>query len=283
MHTFHPVVLLKRLSKLGVLSVCLAAFAQAAPPKNKEVLEPYEGIENLRSKLYLYTDGNGHYLALSETVDRKPTPIFWGNGHVFFVQEVGGITTRKDKAKEDELSVFLSFDLSFWEPRTDKNTNNIVKEENGEFYMTCGKKRKTLLQPVPAEEAKTIVEKAQFYERRFMREPHLLVRNDAGTYYYVDKSSKEGEKDYQFFIGKRGQLKKAKLKNIVRDSEGEIFATPNGSLRIVVGRDEIYWVHGKQKQALVRIPVEQNINLPFVWNDLGMYANKKMDTPCDDI
>ncbi|MCL2178471.1 MAG: hypothetical protein FWC28_06035 [Proteobacteria bacterium] len=273
----------KRLLKCWLLGACLAVFAQAAPPKAKEVLEPYKDMEALRSQLSsyaLYTDGNGHYLAFSET-ELTNSPVFWGKAGVFFAQSVfGGGGTLKTKEK-DVPRAYLKFHTYFWEPRSTKHHNTLVKKEDGVLYISCGDKRKTALSPVPAEEARAILEKAQFYYRRFMRKPHLLVRDDTGVYYYVDKSTKEDEKDFQFFVGKRLHLKKTKLQNILQDTEGEIFATPNGTLRIVIGKNEIYWVRGKKKQALINVPVEQN--LPFVWNDLGMYANQKMDTPCDDI
>jgi len=244
-------------------------------------LEPFESIEVLRPKFYLYMDGNGHYLALSETLDKlSPQPIFWGDGEAFFVQQLlGGHSAKQDKTNSDEPDVFLSFNFMFGDPRTKRFSNEMVKKENGEFYITCTEKRKTPLKPVPAEEAKAIVKKAKFYKRRFMREPHLLVRDDTGTYYYVDKSAKEGEKDFQFFVGQRGRLKQAKLRNIVQDSEGEIFSTPDGSLRIIVGRDEAYWIQRNKKQTLVRVPID----MPFVFGELGMYVRQKMGTPCDDI
>ncbi|MCL2178469.1 MAG: hypothetical protein FWC28_06025 [Proteobacteria bacterium] len=281
-HSAHPFLFSKHLLKLWLLGLCLVGLAQAAPKKSKEVLEPYKGIEELRPQLSsypLYTDNKGHYLALSETVG---APVFWGKGEVFFyIQKFSGSGTRIPSEKKGQPDIYLEYELSFWEPRTEHN--EIVKRQNGEFYITCGQKHKTILAPVPAEEAKAILEKARFYRQRFKREPHLLVRDDMGTYYYVDKSSEENEKDFRVFIGKRGKLKPAKLKDIVQDSEGEIFATPNGTLRIIVGKNEVYWVQGRKKQALVKIPVGKNWNLPFVWNELGMYADKKTDTPCEDI
>ncbi|MCL2625394.1 MAG: hypothetical protein FWD46_01070 [Cystobacterineae bacterium] len=287
MHTLPSIpspVLLRRLLRLVFLSACLAVFAQAVPPKAKEVLKPYEGTETFRSKLLLLTDGKGHYLALSRA-EEKPTqlPAFWGDGKIFFRQEAWEGSQEYLKEKEDGAYVFVTFDITFWEPRTQWGENAIMKTREDGVYVMCGRGRKIPLQLVPAEEAKAIVESAEFYERRFRRTPHLIVRDDKGVYYYVDKSSLEGEKDFQFFIGQRGRFKKAKLQNIVQDSGGEVFATPNGSLRMVIGKSEVYWVQGKKRQQLIKIAVAPNIDLPFVWNDLGMYANKKMDTPCDDI
>jgi len=292
--------LAKWVSALCLLGACVAlaqtntpsptpvrgALPLPLPWRDSEGLEPFDGIEELRSKLYLYTDGGGHYLALAETVNQLvPKPVFWGDGNAFFAQRLlGGHAEKQSGTAQGTPDVFLKFNIMFLDLRTKLFANEIVKKESGEFYIACTGRRKNL-KPVPTEEAKAIVKRAKFYKRRFMRAPHLLVRDDTGTYYYVDKSDKEGELDFQFFIGPRGRLRQTKLRNIVQDREGEIFATPDGSLRIIVdsdrnkNRDEAYWMQASKKQPLVSVPID----MPFVFGELGMYARQKLGTPCDDI
>jgi len=233
----------------------------------------------LRPQFYVYVDENGRYLVLSAATNKlSPQPVFWGDGNGFFLQRLSGGSGKKTQEADP---FFSSFEFMFWEPRTRRYSNRILKQESGEVFIFCGsERRRTLLKPLPAQEAKTLVGKATFYKQRFIREPYLLVRDDGGVYYYIDKSAKEGEKDFRLFIGQRGQLKQAKLRDIVQDNEGEIFATALGSLRIAIDKeDEAYWIQGQQRKTLVRVPIE----LPFIFGPLGMYARQKIGTPCDDI
>ncbi|MCL2178470.1 MAG: hypothetical protein FWC28_06030 [Proteobacteria bacterium] len=293
----------KRLLRLGLLGVGLAVFSllgacrsvapTAFPQESEEEgWKPYEGMEALRSKLSLYTDGKGHYLALPETNPKPgstynyPDPIFWGTERMFFSQRTHGRSgTIKPRENEGEPEVFLSFEVTLWNPRIQSGT--VVKKENGELSISCEEKRKTLLKPVPAEEAKAFAEKAQFYTERWYRmNPHLTARDDTGTYYYIDRYPPNQKENFRLFIGKRGALKPVKLNNIVRDSAGEIFATPSGSLYVdsnARGIQGIYWGSGEKKQALVQIPFSGTYKeLSFLWDDLGLYANQKLG-PCDDI
>ncbi|MCL2013187.1 MAG: hypothetical protein FWG75_10435 [Cystobacterineae bacterium] len=293
MPTAYSTLFPKHFFRVCFLGLCLAVGVQASPgkagskalAKKKEVLELYEDIEALRPKIYLYTDGNGHYLALTQTLNEShPKPMFWGDGSVFFAQRTSGSSYKKQKKKSaEEMDVFWEFKVSFWDPRTPYETY-IEKNEDGVISVDCREKgRKALLKKVPDAESKAMVEKATFYHPRFMRWPHLLFRDDKAIYYYIDRSAKEGEKDFRIFIGKAGQLKQTKLKNVVQDNAGEIFATPDGSLRMVISQNSVYWTSGKKKQLLTELSANPYGNGPFLFNELGVYVNQKLSTPCDDL
>jgi hypothetical protein len=70
-----------------------------------------------------------------------------------------------------------------------------------------------------------------------------------------------------------------KMTNVVSDSEGDIFATRTGELRLVLDKNESYWVKGKARTALKLLPLEDNVRL--IYSELGVYAGEPLGTPCD--
>ena len=67
---------------------------------------------------------------------------------------------------------------------------------------------------------------------------------------------------------------------MVSDSEGDIFSTKSGDLRLVLNRSESEWVvSGKSSKLLW---VEPHRNLHMISADLGVYISERLGTPCDD-
>ncbi|MBS1152142.1 MAG: hypothetical protein H6Q89_3840, partial [Myxococcaceae bacterium] len=101
------------------------------------------------------------------------------------------------------------------------------------------------------------------------------------------------ERDWRLYVGQRGKLKLQQMTNIVHDTEGEIFATPNGELRLVLTdpqpvpagvqrKDQgLKWVAGKVANPLINVPVEENGRL--IYTELGIYDRERLGTPCDDL
>lgn len=71
------------------------------------------------------------------------------------------------------------------------------------------------------------------------------------------------------------------MTDVASDSEGEIFATKTGSLRLILGKKESAWIQGKKTSPLTLIPVEQNYRM--IYTELGVYSGAKLGTPCDDL
>lgn len=116
----------------------------------------------------------------------------------------------------------------------------------------------------------------------FDRVPHALARDKSGTYYYVDRGNTEATaKDFHLYRGRRGALQRLDMKDVVSDSEGEVFESKSGVLRLIVDRDEALWVSGKKKDELKALPVQENLGLIF--NELGVYLGRELGTPCDDL
>src|SRR5262249_11383404 len=116
------------------------------------------------------------------------------------------------------------------------------------------------------------------------REPYALARDDRGTYYYVDRgATPETKNNFRVYVGKKGGLKLQKMKDVASDSEGEVYSTATGDLRLITSRGapESTWVQGGRPTKLVALPVPNNLTL--IYTTLGVYTGQRLGTPCDDL
>ena len=147
--------------------------------------------------------------------------------------------------------------------------------------MTCGDRESnwTLL---PADRALAILTSAESRPAPFDREPYALARDRRGTYYYVDRGNTEAtRRDFRVYKGARGRMQQLEMRDIVSDSEGEIFSTSSGDLRLVVDNDEgAQWIRRARPQELRRVPVQDNYRL--IMSELGIYSGQRFELPCDD-
>lgn len=146
--------------------------------------------------------------------------------------------------------------------------------------LRCGDKTRKM-RPMSSEEVKKLLKNAQLKGVMKRRVPHGLARNRRGVYYYVDRAAGKPARDYRFYKGPLGKLKRMKMTNIVSDSKGDVFATPNGKLRLVLEKEHSFWMRGKRKEKLINVPIEKNYALIF--NELGVYLGKPYGTPCDEF
>ena len=72
-----------------------------------------------------------------------------------------------------------------------------------------------------------------------------------------------------------------KMTNVVSDSQGDIFTTKKGELRLVLDQTRSVWIAGKKETALTSVPVDANRIM--IYTDLGVYAGQRLGTPCDDL
>jgi hypothetical protein len=262
------------------------AAARAAPaPAPPAAPDPAEVIDAsaFRAKLAVYTDGEGHYLAAPPDLsdDAVRGMLYWSpDGKTFWAQRVpsfGGSGTE-------------SFDLTFWEPRIRDGWRRSFGRKGAVATLQCDE-RETTFQALPAEQAKPMLEAATFLKARWKHMAYALARNDEGVYFFVDRKREPPDsKAFRLYMGKKGELKPLKMVNVVSDSEGDIFATKSGELRLIIpkggsGADvehkEPTWIKGKKKTALTWVPVEDNAYMIYV--ELGVYAGQLLGTPCDDL
>jgi len=153
----------------------------------------------------------------------------------------------------------------------------------GAWKLTCGKGEESLRVLVGAER-EAVVSAATFEaQEKWKRIPYSLARDSLGTYYFVDRFGDEyGGKRYRVFIGRRGQLKLTKLKSLVEDSEGTMFSTDRGDLRLIIDgkKNKAVWIKGRKRTELTSVDVYRNHLL--IYDDLGVYLGEDLGFICDD-
>jgi hypothetical protein len=144
--------------------------------------------------------------------------------------------------------------------------------------------RVTPLEKLDGPAATKLIAGAAFHEPRWQRYSYALARDDTGRYYYVDNVREpEGSKRFRLFSGPRGALKLLKMTNVVSDSEGDIFSTPKGDLRLVLSKRDSSWIVRNKVTKLIWLSVDNDSNHALIYNDLGVYLGAPLGTPCDDL
>jgi len=256
---------------------CASAVA-ATPPK--ETPQPAD-ISAIKDKLAVWTDGKKHYFSLVMSSDTD-TGVFWSaDGKDFYaLRIIGGGSEGDDKDLK-------KLDRVFWEPRVDapyKASFNYKQGEKGaapDMDIQCSE-RHTKLTRLPAAEASALIGSAKFYKPRWNHYAYSLARDNTGRYYYVDNVREpEHAKNFRLWAGMKGAMKQQKMTNVVSDSEGDIFSTKTGSLRLILDKHETTWMQNQKKTKLVFL--EPSDNHIMIYTDLGVYTGEPLGTPCDDL
>jgi hypothetical protein len=244
-----------------VVLALLSQLLAAAPPDSSV------DVSAVKAQLRLFDDGKGHYLALIPFGQDVWSHFYWGDGKTFWAQRIyGGLSDGE-----------VSFNKLFWEPRVPHGQASFWLKDSV-YRLGCGE-RTTVFRPTADAPAQTILASATFRPPRWTRRAYALARDESGIYYYVDRARDEDVLDFRLWAGPRGQLKPLKMTNVVSDSEGDIFATRSGELRLVLDKKESFWVQGKSRTPLKLLPLEDNVRL--IYSDLGVYAGEPLGTPCD--
>jgi hypothetical protein len=256
---------------MHALVIALSVLAQLGPDKVIELGDKKEGMAAV-------TDGKGHFLVYNA---KEPLagPTLYGDGKTFnVVPTIGGGASGTE-----------SFGLNFWDPRVFRARNSYasfnMKDEGRQFDVSCADIT-TKLTKVAKDEAAKMIGSAALRGSKWTRQPALLYRDETGTYYLVDRlrtGDDSDRRDWRVFVGPRGKMKLAALKDVVDDEQGQIFATKDGSLRLVGGTGETKWVKGKTELKLTTVDLDSFRNARMVYVDLGPYSGEKLGTPCDDL
>jgi len=260
--------------------VGLGSVAQGAPAgKNDDTIEVDAATRN---KMMACTDGKSHYILVGphELVIHT---LYYGDGKSLRFNAV-------PREPHGMLSGTNFPDPRFYLKTANANfrgvdVRNYSEVEIDSSKQTCAVRcgaRTTPLTFLPAEKVRELVKNASFGPNPQKYVPYGLARDDRGTYYYVDHGPTEKtEKDFRLFVGPKGGMKLMKMTNVVSDSEGDIFSTPSGSLRLILEKNQSLWVEGDKRSDLKVIPTDANLQM--IYNDLGIYAGQRMGTPCDDL
>ncbi len=231
-----------------------------------------------RDKLLLLTDGKSHYIAVEPFV-RNDDSLFYGDGKRFFAVPIqGGGAVGKER-----------FNTTFVDPRyyIGFTQRSELAMQDGKYTVTCGKTTTPLTVVAPAT-ARPLLAAAQFEGSPRKWQAYALARNSAGVYYYVDRgyvdrhqADRSESRNFRLFVGPKGNLKLQKMTNVVSDSEGDVFSTATGSMRMVLGKKEPVWIQKGKTSTLLPVPVDEN--LAMIYTELGVYAGERLGTPCDDL
>jgi hypothetical protein len=226
-------------------------------------------ISTVKAKLQVVGDGKQHFIVINpdEIMDEY---FFYGDGKTFYGQRTPSGGRNGD-----------SFERTFWEPRVHALYQSSFQFKDGKYELQCDK-RKTTFTRLPEAEAKALLDGAKFKKPRWTHRAYALARDNTGKYFFVDRLREpEDSKSFRVWAGLKGAMKPQKLTNIVSDSEGDIFATKSGALRVVLSKRESLWAaHGKE-QKLILLPLEDNVVM--IYSELGVYTGERLGTPCDDL
>lgn len=273
--------------KLAALMFALLSAAPKPAAPVVDELAKFADVE-VKGRVKLLTDGKAHYLAFDASGGFRG-PMFYGDGKTFYLLRSSGGGSSAD-----------TFSASLWDPRIDWKINGTASFnwKEGKYSVSCPPKT-TELSVVPADEAKKIMDAATLYQSKWQRRPHKLARDDTGNYYFVDCARDDTERaggcerDWRLYVGQRGKMKLQQMTNIVHDTEGEIFATKTGELRLVLSDEQksgdgvlrkdqaMKWVAGKVSSPLINVPVD--VNGRMIYTELGIYDRERLGTPCDDM
>jgi hypothetical protein len=236
--------------------------------------------ERLRlEKLRVCADGKGHYVVVQPDEERdvklsygdgkrfvQVAPAPWGLSGYDFLEPRFINPTANASFRGHDMRVYSEVELD---------------EEKKTCAVRCGT-RTIPFTWVDAEKAEALVRQAKFEPNPQKYVPYALLRDQQGRYYLVERGFQPAEqRNFRVSIGPKGSLQPQKMTDIVSDSEGEIFSTKKGELRLVLDKAApSTWIENSKKLELRTVPVSEN--LPLIYNELGVYTGARLGTPCDD-
>ncbi|HEX8704194.1 MAG TPA: hypothetical protein VF815_35505 [Myxococcaceae bacterium] len=238
------------------------------------------GEQIILEKTALCTDGKGHYVVVAPQQE-KGGQLFYGDGKTFVQVAaapwgVGGTNFLEPRfLNKTANSNFRGHDMRVY-------SEVEVNAEKKTCEVRCGE-RTVDFQAVEPEKAAALLKGAKYEPNPQKYVPYALLRDTKGLYYLVERGfHPEDEKSFRVHVGPKGSLKLQQMKDIVSDSEGQIFSTKKGELRLVVDKGQSpVWIEGTKKKVELR-PVPIVENLPLIYNELGVYTGARLGTPCDD-
>ena len=255
---------------VGWLLLALASPAIAEPKAEKVDIKPF------RDELLVFQDGEGGTYVLKPRSDTDKARIWYGvpKAKELYEQQSEG-HSRNGKAWSEQV----------WAPRIPGIRPGYFELKDDQYSKSCGGESTMALTQLTGDKAKAILDKSTFFTPFMVRVAHRLVRDDSGTYYYVDRFQKKyGGSGYRVFVGKKGAMKQLPLKDMAVDSAGEVFSTKTGDLRLVVtnennNKPSAQWIKGNRRTELVWLDIDANS--PLIYSELGIWTF--MGTMCDKM
>ncbi len=245
----------------------------AAPPwADEAAVVPPEVLGRLR----LWRDAEGRLIA-AVPFGGLDDPMLAGDAGALYLQRVFG--GRSDA---------VGFELVFWEPRArvPAEASFDVREGKGKLYC---RDRVAAFEPVPEAEGREVVARARLLAFRWRRYAHALARDDDGNYFYVDGArtafgDPAEDRSYRLYVGLRGRLERRELVDSFQDSEGEIFVSSAGKLRLFKGADGRRAAEWQGPAGRTRLTwLDPQVNGALIYEGLGVYRGERLGTPCDGV
>jgi hypothetical protein len=232
-------------------------------------------VSAFREQLRVFQDAQGGtYVVLGEELNAKETRVWYGPGKALYEQ----LSPRRSRNGPAWSVALFAPRVANFQPAT------IEGKADGTFERTCGNTDKAPLVELTGDKATAVLDAAKFFTTATLRQAHMLARDDRGVYYYVDHlRDPYGGKGFRVLVGRKGALKLLPLVDVASDSEGEVFSTKTGNLRLVHGDspgvpEKAVWIKGKRSTELV--PVDIIASSRMIYRDLGVY--KSLGTFCDN-
>jgi hypothetical protein len=155
-----------------------------------------------------------------------------------------------------------------------------VEVDDDVCTVTCGEREISMT--LVDGDAKAAIVALERQAPTFDREPFALARDRRGVYYYVDRGASEATaSDFRLYRGRRGAMRQLDMEDVVTDSQGAVFESEAGTLRLVLDQDEALWVQRGRNTSLSHLPVRENLNVIF--SELGVYLGVSLGTPCEAL
>ncbi|MBX3161075.1 MAG: hypothetical protein KF773_34260 [Deltaproteobacteria bacterium] len=253
-----------------------AAVMFCAATASAEVTPQPVDLKPIRDKLLVFADSaKGFYVLYLGDGKSPERRLFYGTGKTLYEQRIIGYSRNGQQ-----------WSLSTWAPRiAEMRPGSFEQKSDGTYLKSCDGKDDHVLTLLTGDKAKAVLDGMPVMTEMLVQRPHLLARDDAGVYYYVDRlAERYGGKGYRVFVGKKGAMKQMDLTDLAADSGGEVFSTKTGDLRLTRtasadGGNKATWIRGDKREELVTLNVD--VNSPLIFRDLGVY--KFTGTICDNI
>jgi hypothetical protein len=237
-------------------------------------------ISAVRGDLEVYTDGQGHMIALVEPDPERDIPtdvaLFYGDGKTMHAVPLSQYHADG-----------LKFEIGFEDPRVSASPAGNVGRELGKVTVSCYGEQLPL-EKLPAAESQAMVGAASFVKSRTRHAPLALVR-DGERYLYVDYplGGDRRERAYRVFTGKQGHLEQVPVESSSYDDRANewTFKTRRGVLHATRDRKQpsytltLAW-EGKD-EAWASLDRAENWRL--IYEGLGIYGEGRSPTPCDPM
>jgi hypothetical protein len=268
-------------SLLFVVGICL--LSSAAGAEAPALPAPIEVDAAERAKMAVCTDGKSHYVVIGPH-ERVSHQLYYGDGKNLsqVLSDAHGMLPGTDFLEPRFIAPTYNDNFRGLDMRIYSGVE--YKAEDKTCTLRCGEVTHPLTVLTPAE-ANKLVTGATFRKSPRAREAYVLARDDHGVYYYVDRGNTEQTKQsFRIFVGRKGAMKLQKMKDVASDSEGEVYSTASGDLRLVTSKrekPEFSWIRNGKETKLTVLPIMANLNL--VYTTLGVYTGERFGTPCDDL